>query len=155
MSRKISFLLNKKVIEIKVSDRMLLVDLLREELHLTGTHVGCAYGVCGACTVLIDGVAIRSCLTFAPQVDGSEVETVEGLSGDEGPSPIQIAMSECRGLQCGFCTPGLLMSLVELTRRADKPSDHEIDDAIEGHLCRCTGYTGIVDSFKKALGDKL
>ena len=150
MSRKISFLLNKKVIEIKVSDRMLLVDLLREELHLTGTHVGCAYGVCGACTVLIDGVAIRSCLTFAPQVDGSEVETVEGLSDGEIPSPIQIAMSECRGLQCGFCTPGMLTRAYRFLHDNPNPTEEEIRVGMSGNLCRCTGYQNIVKAVQYA-----
>jgi aerobic-type carbon monoxide dehydrogenase small subunit (CoxS/CutS family) len=151
MHTNISFKLNRQSVDLEVSDRMLLVDLLREELRLTGTHVGCAYGVCGACTVLVNGIPVRSCLILAPQVDGTEVETIEGLAVDGETSPMQIAMSECRGLQCGFCTPGLLMTLAALSRMQICPDDKEIDESIEGHLCRCTGYVGIVDAYKKAL----
>jgi carbon-monoxide dehydrogenase small subunit len=135
----------------RVPARRLLSDLLRHELRLTGTHVGCEHGVCGACTVLVNGEPVRSCLTFAVTVDGDEVTTVEGLAGPDGElGPVQRAFRECHGLQCGFCTPGFLLLATELLGRRPQPSDEEIADALGGNLCRCTGYVNIVHSVRRA-----
>jgi carbon-monoxide dehydrogenase small subunit len=134
-----------------VPARRLLSDLLRHDLRLTGTHVGCEHGVCGACTVLVDGEPVRSCLTFAVMVDGAEVTTVEGLAGRDGElSPVQQAFKECHGLQCGFCTPGFLLLTRDLLARSPHPSDDEIAEALGGNLCRCTGYVNIVRSVRRA-----
>jgi 2-furoyl-CoA dehydrogenase 2Fe-2S iron sulfur subunit len=128
-----------------VEPRLSLADFLRHELDLTGTHLGCEHGVCGACTVLIDGRSARACLTFAVQADGSEVTTVEGLAADDGTlSVLQEAFRTHHGLQCGFCTPGILMSLTELLRDNPEPSEAEVREVLTGNLCRCTGYAGIV-----------
>jgi aerobic carbon-monoxide dehydrogenase small subunit len=127
--------------------RLLLSDFLRHELGLTGTHVGCEHGVCGACTVLLDGEPVRSCLLFAVQADGREVSTVEGLaSGPDTLHPIQAAFRECHGLQCGFCTPGILMTVAALLRDHPRPGEARIQEALSGHLCRCTGYQHIVQA---------
>jgi carbon-monoxide dehydrogenase small subunit len=135
----------------RVPARRLLSDLLRHDLRLTGTHVGCEHGVCGACTVLVNGEPVRSCLTFAVTVDGDEVTTVEGLAGPDGElGPVQRAFRECHGLQCGFCTPGFLLLATELLGRQPQPSDEEIADALGGNLCRCTGYVNIVRSVRRA-----
>jgi aerobic carbon-monoxide dehydrogenase small subunit len=135
----------------RVPARRLLSDLLRHDLRLTGTHVGCEHGVCGACTVLIDGEPVRSCLTFAVTVDGAAVTTVEGLAGPDGElGPVQRAFRECHGLQCGFCTPGFLLLAKDLLARTPEPSDAEIADALGGNLCRCTGYVNIVRSVRRA-----
>ncbi|HET8620425.1 MAG TPA: (2Fe-2S)-binding protein [Acidimicrobiales bacterium] len=135
----------------RVPARRLLSDLLRHDLRLTGTHVGCEHGVCGACTVLVDGRPVRSCLTFAVMVDGSEVTTVEGLAGPDGElGPVQRAFRECHGLQCGFCTPGFLLLATDLLARSSQPSDDEIAEALGGNLCRCTGYVNIVRSVRRA-----
>jgi aerobic carbon-monoxide dehydrogenase small subunit len=135
----------------RVPARRLLSDLLRHDLRLTGTHVGCEHGVCGACTVLVDGEPVRSCLTFAVTVDGAEVTTVEGLSGPDGElGPVQRAFRECHGLQCGFCTPGFLLLATDLLARTPDPIDAEIADALGGNLCRCTGYVNIVRSVRRA-----
>ncbi|MEN9801355.1 MAG: hypothetical protein RLZ37_480 [Actinomycetota bacterium] len=133
-----------------IDARMLLIDFLRVELGLTGTHNGCSYGVCGACTVLVDGEPARSCLALAAQLDGAMIETIESVSHTERGREILEAFSRCRGLQCGFCTPGIVMSLVELDRRS--PSSDEIEDMIDGHLCRCTGYVAIKRAASEALG---
>lgn len=139
--------------ERSVEPRTLLSDFLRHELHLTGTHVGCEHGVCGACSVLVNGDAVRSCLMFAVQARGSEVLTVEGLSGsDETLHPLQVAFREAHGLQCGFCTPGFLMTLVPFLREHPDPSDRAIREAISGNLCRCTGYQNIIEAAKIAAG---
>jgi carbon-monoxide dehydrogenase small subunit len=128
-----------------VEPRTTLVDFLRDGLGLTGTHVGCEHGVCGACTVLVDGRAVRSCLLLAVQVDGSEIMTVEGLAGPEGRlHPLQQAFSDEHALQCGFCTPGFLMAVHELLEESPTPSEEEIRDVLGGQLCRCTGYQGIL-----------
>jgi 2-furoyl-CoA dehydrogenase 2Fe-2S iron sulfur subunit len=125
--------------------RMLLSDFLRDELGATGTHVGCEQGVCGACTVRLDGVAVRACLTLAQQADGRRVDTVEGLSGADGAlNRLQVAFRRHHALQCGFCTPGILMSLTDFLQRNPTPSAAEIRDVVSGHLCRCTGYGGIL-----------
>lgn len=133
-----------------VEPRLLLSDFLRHELNLTGTHVGCEHGVCGACTVLFDGQPIRSCLMFAIQADGHEITTVEGLGTPEHLHPIQEAFWEAHGAQCGFCTPGILMTLVPFLESNPDPDESEIRHAISGNLCRCTGYQHIVDSVKLA-----
>ena len=136
---------------VEVEPRMLLSDVLRDELGLTGTHVGCEHGACGACTVLVDGVAMRSCLMFGVQVRGTSITTVEGLADSNGTlSPVQQAMQDCHGLQCGFCTPGMVVSLTAFLRDNPDPSDEEIRVGISGNLCRCTGYQGIVDAARQA-----
>lgn len=137
--------------ERSVESRLLLSDFLRHELDLTGTHVGCEHGVCGACTVLMDGEPVRSCLVFAVQAHGHELETVESLGTAEALHPLQEAFRDAHALQCGFCTPGFLMSLVPfLESRPDNPSDEDIRHAIGGNLCRCTGYQNIVEAVRLA-----
>lgn len=149
----ISVTVNGLQFERSVEPRTLLSDFLRHELRLTGTHVGCEHGVCGACTVLVNGEAVRSCLMFAIQARGSEVLTVEGLSGyDETLHPLQAAFREAHGLQCGFCTPGVLMTLVPFLQEHPDPSERAIREAISGNLCRCTGYQNIVEAAKIAAG---
>jgi len=136
---------NGQACSATVQARMTLADLLRDQLALTGTHVGCEHGVCGACTVLVDGKAVRSCLVLAVQVDGAEVMTVEGLAGPEGTlHPIQQAFTDEHALQCGFCTPGFLMAIHELLEENPTPTEDEIRDVLGGQLCRCTGYQGIL-----------
>jgi len=139
--------------ERDVEPRLLLSDFLRQELGLTGTHVGCEHGVCGACTILLDGEPVRSCLMLAVQADGAQVTTVEGLApGVNELHPLQTAFREAHGLQCGFCTPGILMTMVAFLRDHPTPDEAEIRDALGGHLCRCTGYQNIVDAVKLASG---
>ena len=137
---------NGKPYEQAVEPRRLLSDFLRHDLGLTGTRVGCEHGVCGACTVLFDGEPVRACLIFAVQAAGHEIQTVEGLAGDGELHPLQEAFWEAHGLQCGFCTPGFLMSLVPFLENNAKPSEAEIREALGGNLCRCTGYQHIVDA---------
>ena len=127
-----------------VDARLTLADFLRSELGLTGTHLGCEHGVCGACTVLVDGRSARSCLMFAVQANGREITTVEGLTPEGGLSVLQQAFIDNHGLQCGFCTPGMLMTLTELLRANPDPNEGEVREALTGNLCRCTGYAGIV-----------
>ncbi|HSK65672.1 MAG TPA: (2Fe-2S)-binding protein [Anaerolineales bacterium] len=134
----------------EVEPRLLLSDFLRHELGLTGTHVGCEHGVCGACTILFDGESIRSCLVFAVQADGHSITTVEGLASDGKLHPIQQSFWEAHGLQCGYCTPGILMTLVPFLKQNPNPTEEEIRHAISGNLCRCTGYQHIVDAVKLA-----
>jgi len=136
--------------EAEVDPRMTLVDFLRGELSLTGTHVGCEHGVCGACTVLLEGRSVRSCLMLAVQADGADLMTVEGLADDGRLHPIQDAFVEGHGLQCGFCTPGFLMTVYELLRHTPDPSEAEIRDALGGQICRCTGYQSILRSVRLA-----
>jgi aerobic-type carbon monoxide dehydrogenase small subunit (CoxS/CutS family) len=134
-----------------VSPRLTLADFLRHDLGLKGTHLGCEHGVCGACTVLVDGVSARSCLMLAAQVDGYQVRTVEGLAASDGSlNPLQAAFHENHGLQCGFCTPGMLMTLTELLEENNSPSEADIRDAISGNICRCTGYQSIVEAAQDA-----
>ena len=133
-----------------VEPRKTLADYLREDCRLTGTHLGCEHGVCGACTVLLDGEAVRSCLMFAVQADGADVTTIEGLTPPDGLSAVQQAMHEAHGLQCGFCTPGFVVSITALLRRHPNPSDDEIRDGLAGNLCRCTGYQGIIHAVHRA-----
>jgi len=135
-----------------VEPRLLLSDFIRHELHLYGTHVGCEHGVCGACTVLFDGRPARSCLTLAVQADGAEIETVESLAKGAELDPLQQAFHEHFGLQCGFCTPGILMTVYEFLNQADKPTEQEIREALAGNLCRCTGYVNIVKAVQQAAG---
>jgi carbon-monoxide dehydrogenase small subunit len=136
--------------DIAVEPRWLLVDVIREVLGLTGTHIGCEHGVCGTCTVLVNGETARSCLMLAVGADGAEILTVEGLSGGDRLHPIQEAFREAQGLQCGFCTPGMLMLAHELLRDNPSPTEDEIREAIAANLCRCTGYQGIVDAVRLA-----
>jgi len=134
-----------------VEPRLTLADFLREQCALTGTHLGCEHGVCGACTVLLDGEAVRSCLLFAVQASGAEVTTIEGLGGPDGAlSPVQDAFRTEHGLQCGFCTPGFVVSVTALLKENPDPSEPEIRDALSGNLCRCTGYQGIVRAVQRA-----
>jgi aerobic-type carbon monoxide dehydrogenase small subunit (CoxS/CutS family) len=136
--------------ELTVEPRWLLVDVLRDTLGLTGTHIGCEHGVCGTCTVMVNGEAVRSCLMLAIGADGAEVMTVEGLALAEGLHPLQEAFREAQGLQCGFCTPGMLMIAYELLRENQAPSTTEIREAISANLCRCTGYQGIIEAVSLA-----
>jgi aerobic carbon-monoxide dehydrogenase small subunit len=133
-----------------VEPRMLLSDFLRHELGLTGTHVGCEHGVCGACTVLLDGQPVRSCLMFAVQVDGHEIITIEGIGTIDKLHPIQESFMEAHGLQCGFCTPGIILTLIPFLESNPDPDEEEIRHAISGNICRCTGYQNIVDAVKLA-----
>ncbi|MEO1226050.1 MAG: (2Fe-2S)-binding protein [Pseudomonadota bacterium] len=133
-----------------IPPRLLLSDFLRHKLGLPGTHVGCEHGVCGACNVVVDGRAVRSCLMFAVQTDGADITTVEGLGSVTGLHPIQEAFWEEHGLQCGFCTPGMLMAAQELLQTTPDPTDDEIREAISGNLCRCTGYAYIVNAIRSA-----
>ena len=134
-----------------VPARLSLADFLRDHLSLTGTHLGCEQGVCGACTVLVDGRSVRACLMLAAQVEGSEVTTIEGLKDDEHAARLRDALSRHHGLQCGFCTPGIVVAGCELLGRCNRPpAEHEVREALSGNICRCTGYTGIVDAVLEA-----
>ncbi|MBN2256262.1 MAG: (2Fe-2S)-binding protein [Anaerolineaceae bacterium] len=141
---------NGKEYKRAVEPRLLLSDFLRHDLELTGTHVGCEHGMCGACTVIMDGVSVRSCLIFAVQADGHEIETADGLGTEDALHPLQQAFMEEHALQCGFCTPGFLMTIIPFLRENPNPTDEEIRTAIDGNLCRCTGYENIVKAVKKA-----
>ena len=142
--------INDTPYERSVEARKLLVDFIRDDIGLTGTHIGCEHGVCGACTVLLNGEPSQSCLLFAVQVDGSEIVTVEGLESDGSLHPLQEAFSAAHGLQCGFCTPGMLMSAVYLLKENSEPSETDIRLAISGNICRCTGYVNIVKAVQLA-----
>ena len=146
---QVSFSVNGRRERIDVEPRRTLADALRDDLDLTGTHLGCEQGVCGACTVLLDGEPVRSCLMLAVQADGSALITVEGLAGDEL-HPLQQAFADCHGLQCGFCTPGFLISALHLLTENPDPSREEIRAGLSGNICRCTGYAGIVDAVRQA-----
>ncbi|UCE87241.1 MAG: (2Fe-2S)-binding protein [Deltaproteobacteria bacterium] len=148
--RRVSLTVNGESFEALVEPRTTLVDFLRGELGLTGTHVGCEQGACGACTILLDGKTVRSCLMLAVQADGASLMTVEGLGSDGRLHPIQEAFREEHGLQCGFCTPGFLMSLFELLHDRPDPTDEELRDALGGQICRCTGYQAILRSARLA-----
>jgi aerobic carbon-monoxide dehydrogenase small subunit len=141
---------NGTVYEREVEGRMLLSDFLRHELELTGTHVGCEHGVCGACTILFDGLSVRSCLMFAVQANNHEIRTVEGLGTMDKLHPLQEAFHEKHGLQCGFCTPGILMTMLPFVETHNEPSHEEIREALAGNICRCTGYEFIVDAIDSA-----
>ncbi|MBV9950535.1 MAG: (2Fe-2S)-binding protein [Acidimicrobiia bacterium] len=133
-----------------VEPRRTLADFLREQCGLTGTHLGCEHGVCGACTVLVDGDAVRSCLVFAVQAEGAEVTTIEGIGAPDELSPVQAAFRDHHGLQCGFCTPGFVVSVTAFLRDHPNPTDDEIRDGLSGNLCRCTGYQGILAAVRAA-----
>jgi len=151
----ITVTVNGKAYRREIEARLLLSDFLRHEIGLTGTHVGCEHGVCGACTIQLDGEAVRSCLMFAVQADGHSITTVEGLAaGPEEMHPLQQAFWEAHGLQCGFCTPGILMTMAAFLERNPHPTEPEIRQALSGNLCRCTGYQHIVDAVLLA-ADKL
>jgi 2-furoyl-CoA dehydrogenase 2Fe-2S iron sulfur subunit len=141
---RISACINGRIVESDVDSRTTLADHLRHGLGLTGTHVGCEHGVCGACTVLVDGVTTRSCLMLAVQSDGAQITTVEGVADGERLHPVQQALWQKHGLQCGYCTPGVVMSLCEMLRDVPDPSEEQVRDVLSGHLCRCTGYQNIV-----------
>ena len=142
---------NGDVREATVEPRLTLADFLRERCHLTGTHLGCEHGVCGACTVFVDGNAVRACLMFAVQADGADVTTIEGLGSPDGElSTVQQAFRDCHGLQCGFCTPGFVVSVTALLRDNPNPTDDEIRHGLGGNLCRCTGYQGIIAAVRQA-----
>ncbi len=151
---RIRLTLNGRALSAEAEPRMLLSDFLRHSLGATGTHVGCEHGVCGCCTVLIDGTAVRSCLTLAVQAEGRDVHTVESLAAPDGTlNPLQQAFQNHHALQCGFCTPGILMSFTDYLKRNPRPSEADIREVLSGHLCRCTGYTGIVSALLEAAGD--
>ncbi|MGH8632119.1 MAG: (2Fe-2S)-binding protein [Burkholderiales bacterium] len=146
----IAVTVNGKTFERRVPPRMLLTDFLRQELHLTGTHVGCEHGVCGACNVEFDGQTARACLMFAVQADGADIKTVESLGTIDNMHPLQKAFWEKHGLQCGFCTPGMLMTAKELLAANPNPTREDVTEAISGNLCRCTGYQTIIDAVMSA-----
>jgi aerobic carbon-monoxide dehydrogenase small subunit len=149
----LSVTVNGRIREAVVEARLTLADFLRERCQLTGTHLGCEHGVCGACTVLVDGAAVRSCLMFAVQAEGAEVTTIEGMGGPDGElSSVQAAFRDCHGLQCGYCTPGFVVSVTAFLEDNPNPTDQEIREALSGNLCRCTGYQGIVRAVHQAAG---
>ncbi|MEH2472958.1 carbon-monoxide dehydrogenase small subunit [Nitrobacteraceae bacterium AZCC 2161] len=152
-SLKIGLSVNGSSHVVNVTPRRLLSDVLREDLGLTGTHVGCEHGVCGACTILIDGRPARACITFAIQMERHEVTTIEAVARNDVYSPLQQAMHEEHGLQCGFCTPGIIMTFEAYLRDNPDPSETEIRDVLSGNICRCTGYQGIVAAVMKAAAD--
>jgi carbon-monoxide dehydrogenase small subunit len=139
--------------EGRVEPRKTLADFLREDCHLTGTHLGCEHGVCGACTVVVDGRAVRSCLMFAVQAEGSEVTTIEGIAGPDGElNTVQEAFRQAHGLQCGFCTPGFIVSMTSYLEENPTPTDRDLREALSGNICRCTGYQGIMNACRIAAG---
>jgi len=147
----VSMTVNGEPRQVRVEARRTLADTLREDLGLTGTHLGCEHGVCGACTILVDGDAVRSCLMFAAQADGCDVVTIEGVAASDGTlSDVQQAMHQCHGLQCGFCTPGFVMSITALLELHPNPDQETIREYLSGNLCRCTGYQGIIAAVKVA-----
>ncbi|HEU5205982.1 MAG TPA: (2Fe-2S)-binding protein [Gaiellaceae bacterium] len=148
MSRALQLVVNGETRSLEIDDRTLLVHALRDELGLTGAHIGCDTSQCGACTVLLDGRAVKSCTVLARQVEDREITTIEGLAPDGGMHPLQKAFVEHHGLQCGFCTPGVILTAADLLSRDDAPSDEAIRHALRGNLCRCTGYQGIVESIR-------
>ena len=150
METRVRLAVNGQAVDRIVDVRRSLSDFLRDDLGLTGTHVGCEHGVCGACTVLVEGQSARSCLLLAVQLDGAAVTTIEGLTPAAGLSPLQEAFRECHGLQCGFCTPGILMTVAAFLRDNPDPTEPEVRLALSGNLCRCTGYQNIVASVLRA-----
>jgi aerobic carbon-monoxide dehydrogenase small subunit len=147
---EIELTVNGEVRAATIEPRLTLADFLRDVCQLKGTHLGCEHGVCGACTVLLDGAAIRACLLFAVQASGAEVITIEGLASDGELTPVQAAFRDCHGLQCGFCTPGFVVSVTAFLRDHSSPDDDEIREALSGNLCRCTGYQGIINAVRQA-----
>ena len=150
METRVRLAVNGQAVDRIVDVRRSLSDFLRDDLGLTGTHVGCEHGVCGACTVLVEGQSARSCLLLAVQLDGAAVTTIEGLTPAAGLSPLQEAFRECHGLQCGFCTPGMVMSAIDLVQRQPGADERAIREGLEGNLCRCTGYHNIVKAVQAA-----
>jgi len=148
--KKISIEINGRKIKREIADNTILSTFLREQLNLTGTHVGCDTSQCGACVVHIDGKSLKSCTTFAVDIDGSKVTTIEGIARNGKMHPMQEAFKKLHGLQCGFCTPGMVMSAIDLLQSKKNPSDKEIRDWLEGNICRCTGYQNIVAAIKEA-----
>lgn len=146
----IKLIVNGKEYERTIEPRLLLSDFIRHDLGLNGTHVGCEHGICGACTILFDGLAMRSCLMFAVQANGHEIKTVESLGTPDDMHPLQQAFHEKHALQCGYCTPGFLMSLLPFLETQSEPTDKQIREAIDGNICRCTGYQNIIDAVKLA-----
>jgi 2-furoyl-CoA dehydrogenase 2Fe-2S iron sulfur subunit len=150
---RIRLTLNGRAVSAEAEPRTLLSDFLRQGLGATGTHVGCEHGICGCCTVMVDGAAVRSCLTLAVQAEGKEVRTVESLAGPDGTlNKLQQAFQNRHALQCGFCTPGILMSFTDYLARSPKPTEAELREVLSGHICRCTGYAGIVAALMEAAG---
>ena len=149
---KVTMMVNGAQRSGEVEDRTLLVNFLRDSLHLTGTHVGCDTSQCGACTVHVDGRAVKSCTMLAVQADGADVLTIEGMAKNGKLHPVQAAFTECHALQCGFCTPGMIMAVAALLKDNPHPTDAEIVHGLEGNLCRCTGYLNIVKAVKQAAG---
>ena len=147
-SRRIAVEVNGTLYERDVEPRRLLIHFLRDDLDLTGSHIGCDTGNCGACSVLYDGTLVKSCMLLAVQADGAKIETVEGLAADEGLSPLQQSFSDHHALQCGYCTPGMLMSATALLRENPHPSEDEIRKALQGNICRCTGYWNIIEAVR-------
>ena len=148
----VQFAVNGKPVSAEVEDRQLLVEVLRDTLGLTGTHIGCDTSQCGACTVLLDGQPVKSCTVLALQAEGRRVTSVEGLAPGGERHPVQQAFIDCHGLQCGFCTPGMIMSTAALLQHTPNPSQAQIEHALEGNLCRCTGYVNIVAAVRQAAG---
>ena len=148
---RVRFTLNGRPVEAEAEPRMLLTDFLRQDLGMTGTHVGCEHGVCGACTILVNGDSVRSCLTLAVRADGMDIVTVEGLGTPDHLNALQTEFREKHGLQCGFCTPGMLMTAMDLLKKYPLASDEEIREGLSGNLCRCTGYQNIVAAIRSAV----
>jgi aerobic carbon-monoxide dehydrogenase small subunit len=149
VSVPLSFTVNGEAVTADVDARTLLVDFIRNNLGLTGTHVGCDTGQCGACTIHIDGIAVKACTILAAQANGSKITTIEGLATDSAMHPMQAAFKECHALQCGFCTPGMVMSAIDLVQRHPGADEHAIREGLEGNLCRCTGYQNIVKAVQQ------
>lgn len=147
---KIEFIINGKKVSTQVEGRTLLVDLIRDELKLTGTHVGCDTSQCGCCTIHLDGRAVKSCAMLAAQADGANIVTIEGLADGDKLHPVQQGFTECHGLQCGFCTPGMIMTAASILKDNPNPTDDDIVKGLEGNLCRCTGYINIIKSVHRA-----
>ena len=150
MSQTLNLMVNGTAVSLTIDPRTLLAQVLREQLHLTGTHIGCDTAQCGACTVQINGRAVKSCSILAVQAEGAQIQTIEGLSTDGAMHPMQEAFRECHGLQCGFCTPGMVMASIQLLQDNPKPSEAQIREALEGNICRCTGYHNIVRAVQSA-----
>ena len=154
-SQRVSVEVNGTTYEREVEARRLLIHLLRDDLDLTGSHIGCDTGNCGACSVIVDGKLVKSCMLLAVQADGASIETVEGLADDEELTPLQQAFRDQHGLQCGYCTPGMLMSATALLAHTPHPTEHEVRVALQGNICRCTGYWNIVKAVKAASGQEV
>ena len=148
--QNVSLMVNGQKVDLEVEPRLLLVHLLRENLSLTGTHVGCDTSQCGACTIFMDGQSVKSCTILGVQADGAEITTIEGLKQDDKLHPLQSAFWDCHGLQCGYCTPGMIMSAYGLLHDSPSPDEREIREALRGNLCRCTGYVNIVKAVEQA-----